>query len=122
MESSSKASWRKGSFQQHPVDNWMMHVVAEQIQPGDIVLVSITAGYSDEYFGDLLATSSGDVIVANDDGVVVVPAPETTRVAAVAGSAKTWRARSAPDWPPACRAFTRTTCGPLEQAGLKYIG
>ena len=27
----------------HPGDNWMMHVVAEQIQPGDIVVAAITA-------------------------------------------------------------------------------
>jgi 4-hydroxy-4-methyl-2-oxoglutarate aldolase len=163
-----------------PGDNWMIHVAAEVLKPGDILVVACMSENTDGAFGELLATSlkargakgivldmgcrdaaeisemkfpvwsraisargtvkatlgsvnvpvvvaglqvkPGDVVVADDDSVVLVPRAEAAKVAA-AGAEREKK-----------EAATRVRLQkgelgldiygmrkPLEEKGLKYI-
>jgi 4-hydroxy-4-methyl-2-oxoglutarate aldolase len=56
----------------HPGDNWMLHVVVEQLREGDVIVAACSGDSDDGFCGELLATSfraHGAVGLVIDGGV-----------------------------------------------------
>jgi 4-hydroxy-4-methyl-2-oxoglutarate aldolase len=164
----------------HPGDNWMLHVAAELIQPGDIVVVGTTAENTDGMFGELIATSwiaqgcagfvtdagvrdtrdltelkfpvwsravsakgtvketvgscnipivvagtivnPGDVVVADDDGVCIVPRRDAAEVARLSVEREEKEAVSRKELKEGKLALDRYGWrAPLAAKGLRYV-